>query len=843
MARFYKTPYVQNIPDYGYELPFNEILAGLSQKQEKFDEAVEKTEAVDDVIAKINALPVQYDEKDKIIKEYNAQVDALRDNLMEKGDYANANRGIQKIAKTIVNDPRIRNLEYNYKAFNEHKKITDEASLKGDIDEAGYFMAMENPLNEFEQSIKNGEELPVFQPGRLHKAFNIQENLTIQLKNLLPDVDQTEWKIMPNGQLWTSTTMSTKTKERIQNTANDLLDQDLYKQQINREWLYNANQMHGGNNDLKLNYVLEKSVTTLTDIDKKITEEKKKKDSNPDLIEYYEEQKQNIQNAALEASNGNTEILDNMYNTFGVNDTRSKYVNASESIFTTTSKTLDVRNVSEAVLGGLNKKLDENNPIRTIGSEGVMKKIPDVKVFLSNLNALKQNVKAEQSKTINIITEAISTIPVLGKLIFTGKTNSNGTPIPKSEADQLEQLNNLNLAYKESINPETGEVEYDKFLINASNRTGQAFTKANFDEDLFNEFTTKFLPSMNTTLKTLNSMQLKLKQQDQFITDVMDSEYTGTMWESYKKGMGIKYPGQPLISESQFKKIVYDAVKNNEDETQAWAYVKKNMIKLNTLMATGTTAGTMESDLKHFFITARNAATEALKKGTTNTKYTTDQIITDETTGSALQVFSDQYKKILGTIDLQVLEGPDGPLTNIAATNDKGEIIEDGVPVNTIDHTTVETGVIINSHTGSAYVTISGETTEGHTFKNQKIKVQDSQYDGLFGPLMTAYLNSSNPDVYEIGVKLLGDRLIGRQLDERNIYNVKPTHAPINLFAGDMPYSINPITDSRDENNTLYQLNPYHMDDKIKTNGKVFESPEEIKLYVAQQYLLKPKKK
>jgi septal ring factor EnvC (AmiA/AmiB activator) len=103
MARFYKTPYVQNIPDYGYELPFNEILAGLNQKQEKFDEVADLPDAINEQLLKITPY---FSEDKEALQVYTSNLNKEMDDLIASvnGDYSKLGPQFKKIARKVNSD-------------------------------------------------------------------------------------------------------------------------------------------------------------------------------------------------------------------------------------------------------------------------------------------------------------------------------------------------------------------------------------------------------------------------------------------------------------------------------------------------------------------------------------------------------------------------------------------------------------------------------------------------------------------------------------------------------------------------------------------------------------------
>jgi hypothetical protein len=135
MARFYKTPYVQNIPDYGYELPFNEILAGLNQKQEKFDEVADLPDAINEQLLKITPY---FSEDKEALQVYTSNLNKEMDDLIASvnGDYSKLGPQLKKISRKVNSDLNQGDLA-QIQSNTEGAKKTLEAKNKLSTDDKG----------------------------------------------------------------------------------------------------------------------------------------------------------------------------------------------------------------------------------------------------------------------------------------------------------------------------------------------------------------------------------------------------------------------------------------------------------------------------------------------------------------------------------------------------------------------------------------------------------------------------------------------------------------------------------------------------------------------------------
>jgi len=124
MARFFKLPSIDNIPNPVPELPFKEAIIALNQKQTDFD----KANTTADELAKL--LPeggYRTSERATMFKEkYNPQIESILTELQKTGNSSKAMANIKSLAREISNNPEYKNILYDEKYRSEAEKINRE---------------------------------------------------------------------------------------------------------------------------------------------------------------------------------------------------------------------------------------------------------------------------------------------------------------------------------------------------------------------------------------------------------------------------------------------------------------------------------------------------------------------------------------------------------------------------------------------------------------------------------------------------------------------------------------------------------------------------------------------
>ena len=96
--------------------------AGL-QKQKEYDEGVETSNKLNDLLATVNAIDAHKSYKKALADKYYPQIDEIADRIVNKGDLT-AKRDLNKIARQWEHDPIRQELEQsyaNYKLYQEDK--------------------------------------------------------------------------------------------------------------------------------------------------------------------------------------------------------------------------------------------------------------------------------------------------------------------------------------------------------------------------------------------------------------------------------------------------------------------------------------------------------------------------------------------------------------------------------------------------------------------------------------------------------------------------------------------------------------------------------------------------
>lgn len=232
-----------------FELPFNELLAGLSAKQKQFDEVDDTKNQMFDALLKVKPF---YESDKQYLQQYQNELFTNVDNIINKyeGDLTKARPEIQKMARKINQDLTAGNLAaINYNTA-EASKIMEEIAKAKEKQEFGKYSEVIGTIPNFYQRQQMQLQDALDAQGNLkrlgYSGIHRQANQELETNNLFSDVvaDATQNKLYDwtTGK-WKDSGAESITKGKIYSTALNAVNTGLLSPNFQAELDYMTNTM------------------------------------------------------------------------------------------------------------------------------------------------------------------------------------------------------------------------------------------------------------------------------------------------------------------------------------------------------------------------------------------------------------------------------------------------------------------------------------------------------------------------------------------------------------------------------------------------------------------------
>lgn len=168
-----------------FQLPFNELLAGLSAKQNKYDKGIADTSKLDSLFGEAGVSTGHLLEEVK--SKYTPQIEAIKEKLATTGEYNPYE--VEKLASSIVNDPKKKIYDYDFKL--RDKVLETQASQEFPDAYMTGFNKKSNIWNPYQGTDVSGlaEHYRLIKPADWNKEY--QTDLGSSIKEKIKEIDPT----------------------------------------------------------------------------------------------------------------------------------------------------------------------------------------------------------------------------------------------------------------------------------------------------------------------------------------------------------------------------------------------------------------------------------------------------------------------------------------------------------------------------------------------------------------------------------------------------------------------------------------------------------------------------
>lgn len=232
-----------------FELPFNELLAGLSAKQKQFDEVDDTKNQMFDALLKVKPF---YESDKQYVQQVQNKLSSNVDNIINKyqGDLTKARPEIQKLAREINQELTTGNLAtVNYNTTEAAKIMEDVAKARQDK-EFGQYSEVIGQVPNFYQRQQMQLQDALDEQGNLKRlgfsGIHRQANQEVETNNLFTDIkaDAVQNKLYDwNTGKWRDSGTESITKGKIYSTALNAVNTGLLTPNFQAELDYMTNNM------------------------------------------------------------------------------------------------------------------------------------------------------------------------------------------------------------------------------------------------------------------------------------------------------------------------------------------------------------------------------------------------------------------------------------------------------------------------------------------------------------------------------------------------------------------------------------------------------------------------